>query len=65
MNYVLTARFVFGQQATMRGLRRFFVASLAGLGVNVGVTIGLIAVISYPPILAKLTGIGVAFFCDF
>ena len=65
VNYVLTAQFVFGQQPTIRGFRRFFVASLLGLAINVGVTLGVIEVLSLPPILAKLVGIGVAFFANF
>jgi putative flippase GtrA len=61
MNYMLTARFVFGQQATVQVFWRYFAASFIGLVINVGVTVGLIAVVSLTPILAKLTGTGVAF----
>ncbi|MGO9170558.1 MAG: GtrA family protein [Rhodomicrobium sp.] len=65
VNYGLSARYAFGQKASGRGFRRFFLASLAGLAINVGVTVGLVVVVALPATLAKLSGIGVAFFVNF
>jgi putative flippase GtrA len=78
MNYMLTAGFVFSQQATVQVFWSFFAASfsivrgkmiggfaLLGLVINLGVTVGLFAVVSLTSILAKLTRIGVAFVANF
>jgi putative flippase GtrA len=65
VNYTLTARFVFGQRAAVRGFRLFFVVALIGLALNVGITVGTNAAFALPPILAKITGIGIAFFANF
>jgi putative flippase GtrA len=64
LNYTLTAPFVFGEKLTARGFKRFFIASLGGLAINVGVTVGALAIVS-SPLLAKLAGIAIAFFANF
>jgi putative flippase GtrA len=65
VNYVLTARFVFGQRATARRFWLFFVFALVGLVINVGVTVSVVAAFAVPPVLGKLIGIGVAFSANF
>lgn len=65
VNYLLTARFVFGQQASRRAFVRFFAAALVGLAINVGVTVLAATQLGLPPRLAKIAGVGVAFCFNF
>lgn len=65
VNYVLTSRFVFGSQASLRRFVLFFAAALVGLAVNVGVTVFAATVLHFPPGFAKLVGIGTAFLLNF
>lgn len=65
VNYLLTSRMVFAQHATLRGYGRFLVAALAGLSVNVGVTVLAVQIFELSPIASKATGIGFAFFVNF
>ena len=65
VNFLLTSRFVFRQCATGRRFTLFFVAALFGLAVNVGVTMSTIMYFGIDPRLAKIVGIGIAFFINF
>ncbi len=65
VNYLLTSRFVFGREASVRGFALFFSAALIGLSVNVGLTLLGFYVLELQPIVAKLIGIGTAFFVNF
>ncbi|WP_407185010.1 GtrA family protein [Bradyrhizobium centrosematis] len=64
-NYALSARFVFSQKATVGGFFKFLLASLSGLAINVGITIAVVAITSWPPVVAKIIGISVAFGANF
>lgn len=63
VNYQLSARLVFRHQTSARHFGRFLAAALVGLMVNVGVT--TLAASAVPPVLAKVIGIGVAFFINY
>ena len=65
VNFHLTSRFVFRQRATGRRFTLFLVAALFGLTVNVGVTMLTIVYFGIDPRLAKIVGIGTAFFINF
>lgn len=65
VNFLLTARFVFGQRATGRGFTVFLLAALLGLMVNVGVTVAAVKLFGLPPVIAKIVGIGTAFSINF
>lgn len=64
VNYLLSAAFAFGAAISLRGYLRFLAVAALGLVVNVGVTV-LADALGVPPVLAKLVGIGVAFFVNF
>jgi putative flippase GtrA len=65
VNFLLTARFVFGQRPTGRGFTLFLLAALIGLTVNVSVTIAGVELLDLPPVVAKIVGIGTAFSLNF
>jgi putative flippase GtrA len=65
VNFLLTARYVFGKQATGRGFVTFLLAALLGLVVNVGVTVAMNALFGFQAVVAKIVGIGVAFSVNF
>jgi len=65
VNYLLSSRFVFSRAASMRGFALFFSAALIGLSINVGITLLGFYVLELPPLMAKLIGIGTAFFVNF
>lgn len=65
VNYRLTSRLVFRQDATGRGFALFLLAALVGLLVNVSVTLATIAALGLPPLAAKIVGIGTAFLLNF
>ena len=65
VNYLLTSRLVFAQSASLRGFALFFSAALVGLSVNVGLTVLGVYALGLPPVVAKLLGIGTAFFVNF
>jgi len=65
VNYLLTSRFVFGRELSARGFALFFSAALIGLSINVGLTLIGFYVLALPPLVAKLIGIGTAFFVNF
>jgi putative flippase GtrA len=65
VNFVLTARFVFGQRPSGHGFTLFFLAALVGLTVNVGVTLAAVELLGLPPVIAKIVGIGTAFSLNF
>lgn len=64
VNYTLTARFVFGVTPSVRLYPRFLAAASAGFLFNVGVTMAAHGQ-GMSPVLAKTTGIGVAFLANF
>lgn len=65
VNYGLSARYVFRAPVNVRGYARFLSAALFGFVVNVGVTALLVRAFGLPPMVAKLAGIGLAFFVNF
>lgn len=65
LNYQLTSRFVFRRSPTSRGFVLFLVVAAIGLTTNVGTTILVATSLGIAPVLAKLTGIGVAFSLNF
>ncbi|RZM02529.1 MAG: GtrA family protein [Variovorax sp.] len=66
LNFQLSARFVFKHAPTGRAFMVFLAAALVGLTVNVGVTLLILRhVDGVPAVLAKIGGIGVAFFVNF
>ena len=64
-NYVMTSLFVFRTSLSAKRLASFFLFALIGLGVNVSVTVLSITMAQLGPIVAKILGIGVAFFMNF
>jgi putative flippase GtrA len=65
LNYRLTSKYVFSHDATVRGFVRFVAAAVVGLTVNVGVTLAALIYLGLPSVMAKLAGIGTAFFLNF
>ncbi len=65
VNYLLTSRFVFNRIATIRGFGVFFIAAVGGLTVNVSVTLIGNMYLGVAPVLAKVIGVGTAFFVNF
>lgn len=65
VNYGLSARFVFAARVSISGYLKFLIAALLGFCINVGLTILLAQVGGLTPVLAKLAGVGVAFFANF
>jgi len=65
VNYLLTSKFVFGREASARGFALFLSAALIGLSVNVGLTLLGFYMLGLQPVVAKLIGIGTAFFVNF
>ena len=66
LNFQLSARFVFKHALTGRSFAVFLAAALVGLTVNVGVTLLILRNFDdVPAMLAKIGGIGVAFFVNF
>ena len=65
VNFLLSAQFVFKQKRSYRGFLTFLAAALAGLAVNVSVTVAVAVLLGVPPILAKIVGIGMAFSLNF
>lgn len=65
VNYLLTSRFVFGREASVRGFVLFLSAALIGLTVNVGVTLLGFYMLGLQPLTAKVIGIGTAFFVNY
>jgi putative flippase GtrA len=65
VNYLLTSRFVFGAGLSRVRFAKFLFFSIVGLGINVGITLVLIHAAALPPSMAKIGGIGFAFFANF
>jgi putative flippase GtrA len=65
VNFLLTSRFVFAEPATLRRFRLFFLGALAGMAINVSVTVAVVAALAWPPLLCKIIGIGTAFIANF
>lgn len=65
VNYLLTARYVFGGGTSSRRFVLFFAVALIGLAINVTATVQLSAALHLLPELAKVGGIGIAFLANF
>jgi putative flippase GtrA len=65
VNYLLTSQFVFGRTATAHGFALFLFAALIGLTVNIGITMLGVYLLTFPPTVAKLVGVGTAFLINF
>lgn len=65
VNYVLTSTFVFRLRPTWRRGLAFLIGALSGLAINATVTLCGVSMLGLEPTLAKLVGIGVAFFFNF
>lgn len=65
VNYLLSSRFVFASGRSAQGFALFFVMALIGLAINLGITLAGVYLVSLPPILAKIAGIGTAFLVNF
>lgn len=65
VNYVLTSKLVFGRERSVRGFALFLSAALVGLSINVGLTLIGFYVLGLTPLIAKIVGIGTAFFVNF
>jgi len=64
-NYALSARFVFGRPISVAGYGKFLAAALLGAGINLGLTVALIAVFGVDPLASKVVATGVAFVANF
>lgn len=65
VNYLLSSRFVFKSRASGSQFLLFAGAALLGLTVNVGITYLKVTHFDLAPTLAKIVGIGTAFFVNF
>lgn len=65
LNYLLTSYFIYAAAPSLRGYLRFLSFALLGLCVNVAVTLTLLNLLAVPPIIAKTSGVGVAFVANF
>jgi len=65
VNYLLSSRYAFNRESTMRGFGLFFIAASGGLLVNVSVTLIGSLYVGLAPVLAKLLGVGTAFLLNF
>ena len=65
LNYALTSLFVFRHPLQLKRLGLFLLVSLAGLTVNVTVTVAGAWGLDLPVVLAKAGGIGAAFLVNF
>ena len=65
VNYFLTSRFVFKQDAGTGRFLKFVAFAIFGLALNVSVTVFFAYLTGWPPIVAKAMGIGIAFFFNF
>jgi putative flippase GtrA len=65
VNYLLSARFVFFAQPSLRGFGLFVLGALAGAAINIGITVLLSHLAGLHPVLAKVGGVGVAFIINF
>lgn len=65
VNYVLTAHHVFKTRINLSGYIRFLAAASLGFALNVGTTTIVGHVFGLHALLAKIIGVGVAFFANF
>lgn len=65
VNYMLSARYVFGRKIAVSDYFRFLVAASLGFSINVVITIYFSQIVGLAPPLAKAIGIGLAFFANF
>lgn len=65
VNYLLTARYVFGHARSLRGYLKFSAVATIGLVINVSLTALLATHTPLSAIAAKVVGIGVAFVFNF
>jgi putative flippase GtrA len=64
-NYLFTSYFVYKQPLSIRRFGAFLLTASIGLAVNVGMTSVVATFCGFPPLIAKITGIGVAFLLNF
>jgi putative flippase GtrA len=65
INFLLMSVFVFNERPAIRRFMFFLSGALIGLIVNVGVTVVALHGLHLFPLLAKIAGIGAAFFFNF
>ncbi|MEZ5936443.1 MAG: GtrA family protein [Alphaproteobacteria bacterium] len=65
VNYFLTARYVFHAPIGLANYGLFLSGASLGFAINVGVTLYCSTIVGLPAPLAKLAGVGVAFFANF
>ncbi len=65
VNYLLTSRFVFHREPTLRRYLMFLAAASLGLVLNVALTAFLAAHTPLPPVAAKVASIAVTFVFNF
>lgn len=64
-NFVVSARYVFRTRSSWRRFAAFAGFALSGMAINIGITAGAVMLLAAPGWLAKLGGIGIAFFYNF
>lgn len=65
VNYTLTAYYVFRSPISFVNYGLFLSAASLGFAINVGVTLYFSEVVGFLPPLAKMMGVGIAFFANF
>ena len=65
VNYLLTARLVFGSRRSSRQFALFLGFATVGLLINVGLTLIFVERAGFLPEAAKICAIGIAFFANF
>ena len=64
-NYVVTSRFVYRQPLSVRRWLMFLLFAFLGFVVNVSTTVAVADLTPLPSVVAKIVGIGTAFFLNF
>lgn len=65
VNYLLSSRLAFQAMPSLNGFGLFMAGAVAGLLVNVSVTLAGTRYLALAPVLAKVMGIGIAFLVNF
>jgi putative flippase GtrA len=65
VNFLLSSRYAFNRDPSLRGFGLFFAAAIGGLLVNVSVTLVGSVYFGITPVLAKIIGVGTAFLINF
>lgn len=64
-NYALTSHFIYATPPTLRGWLHFILFAALGLCLNVLITLTMLNYLEYPALVAKATGVGIAFVANF